>query len=117
MSSLKDRIENNLVVFTLSTLLAGFTAGFGAYHTILTLSGNRSLSDTQVEHLRQELRSQYCDSSYPDFCIPPYQTDLDCEHLPFQNIRVIGSDPHNLDGDRDGIGCESPSSDLKDGES
>jgi hypothetical protein len=52
-----------------------------------------------------------CDPAYPDFCIPPPPPDLDCarvRRLPgFKpNFRVRGSDPHNLDGDGDGIGCE-----------
>jgi micrococcal nuclease len=51
-----------------------------------------------------------CDPSYPDVCIPPYDQvgDLDCADVPYTNIRVVGSDPHGLDGrDNDGVGCES----------
>lgn len=46
-----------------------------------------------------------CDSSYPDFCIPPPPPDLDCADVsgPFT---VVGSDPHRFDGDDDGVGCE-----------
>ena len=50
-----------------------------------------------------------CDSSYPDVCIPPYSKvgDLDCGHVTFRNIRIVGSDPHGFDGrDNDGVGCE-----------
>jgi hypothetical protein len=47
-----------------------------------------------------------CDPSYPDVCIAPYPPDLDCGEIPYRRFRVIGSDPHGLDGDRDGIGCE-----------
>lgn len=47
-----------------------------------------------------------CDPNY-DRCIPPYPPDLDCADIGF-SVRVIGpSDPHRLDGDGDGIGCES----------
>lgn len=53
-----------------------------------------------------------CDPSYPDVCIPPYPPDLDCDEIYYSNFRVTGSDPHGLDADYDGIGCEvgSPSS-------
>jgi endonuclease YncB( thermonuclease family) len=52
-----------------------------------------------------------CDSSYPDFCVPPFPPDLDCSWVYAQgasHITVRGSDPHGFDGDNDGVGCESP---------
>ena len=48
-----------------------------------------------------------CDSSYPDFCIPPPPPDLDCKDIPQKNFTVLQPDPHHFDGDKDGIGCES----------
>jgi len=50
-----------------------------------------------------------CDSSYPDVCILPYPPDLDCGEIRYANFRVVGEDPHGFDGDNDGIGCESGS--------
>lgn len=52
-----------------------------------------------------------CDPAYPDFCIPPSPPDLSCSRvrrLPGYepNFTVLETDPHNLDGDGDGIGCE-----------
>lgn len=50
-----------------------------------------------------------CDPSYPDFCIPPPPPDLDCNDAPIQghhNFTVLPPDPHNLDADHDGLGCE-----------
>lgn len=47
-----------------------------------------------------------CDSSYPDFCIPPSPPDLDCADIG-QSFTVIGNDPHGFDGEDDGVGCES----------
>ena len=47
-----------------------------------------------------------CHPSYPDVCIPPPPPDLDCPDLDECDIRVVGSDPHRLDRDHDGIGCE-----------
>jgi len=50
-----------------------------------------------------------CDSSYPDVCIPPYPPDLDCGEIQYANFKALPLDPHGFDGDNDGIGCESGS--------
>jgi endonuclease YncB( thermonuclease family) len=51
-----------------------------------------------------------CDSNYAGACVPPYPPDLDCGELRALGlalpVRVVGSDPHRLDGDSDGFGCE-----------
>lgn len=49
-----------------------------------------------------------CDPSYVGVCIPPKPPDLDCIQISERNIEVVGNDPHDLDRDSDGIGCESP---------
>jgi PKD repeat protein len=48
-----------------------------------------------------------CDPSYPDLCIAPPPPDLGCDDITARDFEVVGSDPHGLDGDNDGIGCES----------
>jgi len=48
-----------------------------------------------------------CDPSYPTVCIPPPPPDLDCGDIPYRRFKVLQPDPHNFDGDHDGIGCES----------
>ena len=50
--------------------------------------------------------TEKCDSAYPDICIQSPPPDLDCEDIAYRNFRVVFSDPHNFDGDKDGIGCE-----------
>jgi endonuclease YncB( thermonuclease family) len=50
-----------------------------------------------------------CDPNYSGGCVPPYPPDVDCADiraLGIAPVRVIGSDPHRLDGDNDGYGCE-----------
>jgi micrococcal nuclease len=50
-----------------------------------------------------------CDPNYTGGCVPPYPPDLDCADiraLGIAPVRVVGSDPHRLDGDYDGLGCE-----------
>jgi len=50
-----------------------------------------------------------CDPSYPTVCIPPPPPDLNCADIPFRNFRVLrdipNADPHDLDGNHDGVGC------------
>jgi len=45
-----------------------------------------------------------CDPNHTP-CIPAYPPDLDCGDIGF-TVSVIGGDPHGLDRDRDGAGCE-----------
>jgi micrococcal nuclease len=42
-------------------------------------------------------------------CIPPVLQggDLDCGDIPYRRFTVVPPDPHNFDGDHDGIGCDS----------
>ena len=50
-----------------------------------------------------------CDPSYAGACVPPPPPDLDCadiRNMGIAPVRVVGSDPHRLDGDGDGWGCE-----------
>jgi endonuclease YncB( thermonuclease family) len=50
-----------------------------------------------------------CDPNYSGGCVPPPPPDLDCADIRAMGIapvRVVGSDPHRLDADGDGLGCE-----------
>jgi endonuclease YncB( thermonuclease family) len=47
-----------------------------------------------------------CDPSYPTLCLPVGMPDLDCGSIPARRFPVVAPDPHRLDGDRDGVGCE-----------
>ena len=48
-----------------------------------------------------------CHKSYPTVCIPPPPPDLNCGDISFKRFTVLPPDPHNFDGDKNGIGCES----------
>jgi hypothetical protein len=55
--------------------------------------------------------AQACDPSYPELCLAAYP-DLDCIDIGYPvtvyHDPAIGAyDPHGLDADYDGIGCES----------
>lgn len=47
-----------------------------------------------------------CDSAYPTVCIAPFPPDLNCEDVPYKNFVVLQPDPHNFDGDKNGMECE-----------
>jgi len=58
-----------------------------------------------LDHLGPPLEG--CEPSYPTLCIPPPPPDLDCVDMPFSDFPVFPPDPHALDTDHDGTGCES----------
>ena len=53
------------------------------------------------------VREDTCDPAYPDACIPPPPPDLDCSDIDERGFTVLPPDPHNFDGDLNGIGCEA----------
>ena len=40
-------------------------------------------------------------------CIPPPPPDLDCSDVDERRFAVLPPDPHNFDGDHNGVGCET----------
>ena len=70
-------------------------------------TATRSIQPTATHAIQPTSARSNCDPSYPSVCIPRYPPDLDCGEIPFRRFRVVGSDPHGFDRDRDGIGCES----------
>ncbi|CAN5583297.1 hypothetical protein BH18THE1_BH18THE1_22650 [soil metagenome] len=48
-----------------------------------------------------------CDSAYPDICIKSPPPDLNCDDILSNDFRVLSPDPHGLDRNGDGVGCES----------
>jgi len=66
-----------------------------------------------VAAVSQSAAAQSCDPSYPEVCIAPAWEigDLDCADIGFaltviHDPSIGASDPHYLDADCDGIGCE-----------
>jgi micrococcal nuclease len=49
-----------------------------------------------------------CDPAYPDVCIPSPPPDLECRDIPHARFRALPPDPHNFDGNQDGVACEGP---------
>ncbi len=46
-----------------------------------------------------------CDPNYRGACVPMYPPDVDCAAVG-RPVTVVGADPHHLDGDGNGRGCE-----------
>jgi len=65
--------------------------------------GDRPVMDQPRE---PEGGTRGCDPNYTGACVPVGPPDVDCEDLG-RPVRVVGDDPHRLDGDRDGNGCEA----------
>lgn len=47
-----------------------------------------------------------CDPSYPDLCLPIGGPDVDCGEISERRFPVLPPDPHGLDDNSDGVGCE-----------
>jgi hypothetical protein len=56
------------------------------------------------EEIPQESEQGACDPNYSG-CVPLYPPDVDCAEVG-GSVSVYGSDPHGLDADSDGVGCE-----------
>lgn len=52
----------------------------------------------------EELSAGGCDPNYSG-CVPAYPPDVDCDEVG-ETVAVYGADPHGLDADGDGSGCE-----------
>lgn len=51
------------------------------------------------------VEGERCDPNYRGACVPPYPPDIDCDAIGVP-VQIVGADPHNLDGDGNGRGCE-----------
>ena len=51
--SLRELVEDNVVIFLLTTLLTGFLAGWTTYRTILAVSGRETIEKDKLERLEQ----------------------------------------------------------------
>jgi micrococcal nuclease len=85
------------------------TAGVGLWGG--TCHGNTTKPDPSVPRPAPKPRpstspSGNCDPNYSGACVPLSSSDLDCADIPAP-VRVVGSDPHRLDGDHDGWACEA----------
>lgn len=60
--------------------------------------------DTEVDEPEDDAGSSGCDPNYSG-CVPVFPPDVNCADVDGP-VSVKGSDPHGLDGDNDGTGCE-----------
>jgi hypothetical protein len=72
-----------------------------------SISAYYPTSTTGFPYTFQSTSSGGCSSSYPGVCIQDPPPDLNCRDvLPSRDFTVLPSDPHDLDRDGDGIGCD-----------
>lgn len=72
----------------------------------LVLAVLMALNSIYPQTFSLQKRWEQCDPAYPGVCIPPGPPDLNCDEIPYANFEVLWPDPHNLDADGNGIGCE-----------
>jgi len=53
--SIKKRIEQNVTVWLLSTLLTGFLAGIGVYRAVQDMAGLKIVSVAEMEDSKRQL--------------------------------------------------------------
>jgi micrococcal nuclease len=72
------------------------------------LRPDRGVATGPVHAARKTLAGGSSSSCNPNYtpCVPNVRGDLDCKQVGHP-VKVIGSDPYNLDGDGDGSGCET----------
>jgi endonuclease YncB( thermonuclease family) len=72
------------------------------------LRATRGVSTGPVHARRQAFAGGAPGNCNPNYtpCVPSSARDLDCADVGHA-VKVVGSDPYNLDGDGDGYGCES----------
>lgn len=62
----------------------------------------------EIEEIEEEFAEEEagsgCDPNYSG-CVPAYPPDVDCAEVG-ESVSSYGTDPHGLDADGDGIGCE-----------
>jgi hypothetical protein len=58
----------------------------------------------EFEFFEEEESSSGCDPNYSG-CVPAYPPDVDCAEVG-ESVSSYGTDPHGLDADADGVGCE-----------
>jgi hypothetical protein len=72
------------------------------------LRATRGVSTGPVNATRRTVAGGASASCNPNYtpCVPNSASDLNCPDVGHP-VKVVGSDPYNLDGDGDGSGCES----------
>ena len=91
-------------IFTIARMKARIVASV-LMTTIILFAAATVLSFSTTQTYAQGVNN--CDPSYPDVCISPPPPDLDCSDIPDKDFTVLAPDPHGLDREGDGIGCES----------
>ncbi len=86
--------------------LAAFVVALAVGAVVFGFADGVLLGDEPAS-VRPPVKSR-CQPSYPDFCIPLRERNVDCDTYPGQLFKVVGRDPFDLDPDRNGVACDTP---------
>lgn len=80
---------------------------------VLAISASADERATAIAAKKKKKKKKRCDPNYRGACLKPNVSDYDCAggsgNGPYYvsgPIRVVGSDPYDLDRDGDGYACE-----------
>lgn len=95
MADLKHKIENNVTIWLLGTLLTGFLAGIGTYEGALKLMKLETISSDRLAMLknRTDESSEYPPDAY-SVPLPDYLGEAEIELL-FEKIKAVYNDGQN----------------------
>lgn len=74
---------------------------------VITESDDSGITADEQAQIQVGQTNNGCDPNYAGACVPPYPPDVNCSDISASDFQSIGSDPHRLDRDKDGIACES----------
>ena len=79
---------------------------FSRFVALLVIASSLLVLSNMLSNEFRTYGTTDCDSSYPDLCLPS-SPDVNCVDISDKRFTVLPPDPHGLDKDEDGIGCES----------
>ena len=89
MPGIKDRIENNVVVWLLGTLLTGFLAGIGTYEGALNIMELETINKDRLHTLEKSISiAPTQDANTYALALPTYLSDSEIELL-FSKVKSL----------------------------
>ncbi|MCI5115155.1 MAG: hypothetical protein D3920_03090 [Candidatus Electrothrix sp. AW2] len=102
MSGIKEKIENNIVVWMLATLLTGFLSGIATYEGALKIMGLETISKDRLKQLESNPTTPVTNADIYSIPLPDYLNSSEIE-LMFSKIKSAyngksGSDLYQMMG-------------------
>jgi hypothetical protein len=97
MTGIKEKVENNVVVWMLGTLLAGFLAGIGTYEGALEIMNLETVSKERIEQLEGSVVTNQNPATHTGIfsvALPNYLDSSELE-LIFTKIKTAYNEQNN----------------------